>query len=72
MNSIGVSPLTSGGIALDLAAESFGFLTDSTTLVGDFAALRAQMDTDGYLYLPGFLNRDDVLAARRAIWRPRP
>ncbi len=67
MSSIGLSPLTSGGISLDLSDSCFGFLTDSSALFGDWAALREQMDKDGYLYLPGFLNRTDVASARSAI-----
>ncbi len=40
---------------------------DSHALIGDAEALRAQAARDGYLFLPGLLPRDDVLAARRAL-----
>ncbi len=60
-------PLTSGGIELDPSPERFGFLTDSTPSLADPAALQAQMAQDGYLYLPGFLDREDVRAARLAV-----
>jgi ectoine hydroxylase-related dioxygenase (phytanoyl-CoA dioxygenase family) len=57
--------LTAGQRALDLSPERFGFLESSTHLIGDPAALRARMDAEGYLFLPGALHRDEVLAARR-------
>jgi Phytanoyl-CoA dioxygenase (PhyH) len=57
--------LTSGHRELDLSPEKFGFLESSADLVGNPAALRERMDAEGYLFLPGQLNRDDVLAARR-------
>lgn len=48
-------------------SPEFGRLRDSSTLVGDTEALRQRLDEDGYLYLKGFLNRDEVLEARAAI-----
>jgi len=59
--------LTSGGIELDSSPEHFGFLRDSNDLLDAPSALRAQMDRDGYLFLPGFFNRDEVRKARLAI-----
>lgn len=61
-----VSTLFSNGVALDTAAERFGVLRSSADLADDAAALRARMQEDGYLYLPGFLDRELVLDARRA------
>jgi hypothetical protein len=52
---------------LDLAPESFGQLVSAQHLLDDPAALREQMDQEGYLYVPGLLHCDEVLAARRAI-----
>lgn len=42
-------------------------LVDSTPLLDDHAALRSRFHTDGYLYLPGLIDRSTVLAARTDI-----
>jgi hypothetical protein len=55
------------GHALDLAEGSFGQLRRSDDVGDDYPALRQRMEDDGYLYLPGFFNREDVIAARRRI-----
>jgi hypothetical protein len=59
--------LTSSGHALDTSPDSFGELRASTDLADDPAALRERMGEDGYLYLPGYLDRDRVLDARAAV-----
>jgi len=59
--------LTSGQVELDLSPEAFGFLRESNDALGDVEALRGRMESDGYLYLPGFLNRADVREARLRI-----
>jgi ectoine hydroxylase-related dioxygenase (phytanoyl-CoA dioxygenase family) len=59
--------LTSGGVELDTSETAFGWLRDSNDLLGDAAALRARMAEDGYLFLPGFFDREEVRAVRRAI-----
>lgn len=59
--------LTALGVELDLSAEHFGELRDSTGILGDAAALRERMAREGYLYLPGYLDREAVLAARRGV-----
>jgi hypothetical protein len=59
--------LVSSGVELDPA--HMGRLTDSTSLLGDTAALRERMEADGYLYLPGYLGRAGVLEARREVVR---
>lgn len=61
------SRLTACGRELDLSSESFGALESSSHLLANAAALRAKMQADGYLYLPGYLNRDDVLQARAEV-----
>jgi len=66
MNSL-LSALTSGGHALDLSPGSFGWLRSSADAAGDPAELRRRMEEDGYLYLPGFLDRGRVLAARAEL-----
>ena len=61
--------LTSNGYALDTSRDALGPLRSSSDLLDDAAALRARMLEDGYLYLPGYLDRDDVLDARRESMR---
>jgi hypothetical protein len=53
------------GEALD--ESLLGPMVDSMPLLDDVAALRERLATDGYLYLPGFHDRDAILAGRRAI-----
>jgi hypothetical protein len=67
MNLIANQQLTACGHALDMSEECFGELRESSYLVGDGEALRTRMQEDGYLYLRGFLHRDDVMEARRSI-----
>lgn len=57
--------LISGGHEID--PSTVAALRDSSGDVSDVAALRQRMDEEGYLYIPGLLNRDEVLAARREI-----
>jgi len=52
---------------IDSSHEAFGELISSSHLIGNPAGLREQMEAEGYLYLPGLLQRDEVLAARRVI-----
>jgi len=59
--------LTSVGQCLDTAPEAFGELRDSSYLCDDGESLRARMEEDGYLFLRGYFERDDVLAARREV-----
>ena len=44
-------------------------LQDSSTLLGDIIALQQTFAADGYVYLPGFFPRDEILAAREDIFR---
>ena len=69
MNSLpAVMPhLTSLHHPLDTSPEAFGELESSMDVIDDIHALRERMDEQGYLYLPGYLNRDEVLAARHEI-----
>ncbi|MBA2479405.1 MAG: hypothetical protein H0V44_01985 [Planctomycetes bacterium] len=60
--------LSSCGIELDAAAERFGGLRSSAAQASD-SELQARMEDDGYLYLPGALDRDQVLAARADLLR---
>jgi len=63
----GMPPLTSSGIAFD--ARYLAHLRDSSPIINAAAAMRQRMSEDGYLYLPGALDRDLVLAARREVTR---
>lgn len=59
--------LTSRGYRLDTSPEAFGELRDSSYLAGDGESLRVRIEEDGYLFLRGYLRREEVLAARREI-----
>ncbi|MFI5387142.1 MAG: phytanoyl-CoA dioxygenase family protein [Fimbriimonadales bacterium] len=59
--------LLAGGRVLDTSGDCFGFLRSSADLAGDPAALRARMEEDGYLYLPGFFDREEVRQVRMSL-----
>ena len=59
--------LTSCGVTLDTSDGRLRPLRRSDDAAGDPAELRRRMDADGYLYLPGYLDRDQVLAARAEV-----
>jgi ectoine hydroxylase-related dioxygenase (phytanoyl-CoA dioxygenase family) len=59
--------ITASGHALDTSPEAFGELRDSSEFAFDAPTLRERLDEDGYLFLPGLLNRDEVLDARRVV-----
>jgi phytanoyl-CoA dioxygenase PhyH len=52
------------GLRLDGSENAFGWLEPSDALIGDPAALRARLREDGYLFLPGALDREAVRAGR--------
>jgi phytanoyl-CoA dioxygenase PhyH len=54
-----------GGRRLDAAPEAFGRLRP--TAPGDPAAHRARLAEDGYLFVPGLLDREAVRAAREEL-----
>jgi len=60
-------PLTSCGVDLDTSDGRLRPLRPSDDALGDSAELRRRMDADGYLYLPGYLDRAEVLAARAVV-----
>lgn len=60
-------PLTFTGRQMKTDPAHMGLLRDSSGLRHDVAALRQRMEADGYLYLPGLLDRDVVLDARRSV-----
>jgi ectoine hydroxylase-related dioxygenase (phytanoyl-CoA dioxygenase family) len=67
MSTITIPRLTAGGIEIDTTPEKFGFLLDSSDALTNLDELHAQMERDGYLFLPGFFERESVQRARLAI-----
>jgi hypothetical protein len=59
--------LFSYGHALDMDEDKVGLLRDSSSAAGDVEELRRRFADDGYLYMRGYLERDDVLAARASL-----
>lgn len=57
--------LMSNGHAVD--PSSVDWLRDSTDALNDVSTLRQRMSQEGYLFLPGLLDKDWVLEARRSI-----
>ena len=51
----------------DLDPNAFGFLTDSSAYADDMPRLHQQMADDGYIFIRGFFEREDVLAARKVV-----
>lgn len=60
-------PLKAQNRDLDTSPEAFGFLRSSATFAGDPDALSARLAEDGYLYLPGYLAREEVTEARQIV-----
>ena len=61
--------LTYLGKRVDTSPSAFGELRSSIELLQDREALASRMAEDGYLFLPGLLKRDEVLAAREEVLR---
>ncbi len=59
--------LYSYGHALDMDETKVGLLRDSSDAADDVAELRRRFADDGYLYMKGYLDRDEVLAARASL-----
>ncbi|MEY2878038.1 MAG: hypothetical protein RLZZ15_418 [Verrucomicrobiota bacterium] len=59
--------LYSYGHPLDMADDKAGLLRDSADAADDFDELRRRFAEDGYLYMKGYLDRDEVLAARATL-----
>jgi len=62
-----LSNLTSQGLELDMSPGSLGTLRSSSDVLEDIGVLRERMAEDGYVYLPGYLNRELVLEARKSV-----
>ena len=67
MSTATLPQIYSYGHALDMGADKFGLLRDSSDASTDFEELRRRFAEDGYLYMKGYLDRDQVLDARSAI-----
>ncbi|MBS1707483.1 MAG: phytanoyl-CoA dioxygenase family protein, partial [Armatimonadetes bacterium] len=61
--------LSSCHVPLDTSPARLGELRRSDGAVGDMDELRCRAVEDGYLFVPGFFNRDDVMAARLSVLR---
>ena len=61
------SRLCARGHELDLSSGSFGYLSPSNDALGDPAELNRRLQAEGYLYLPGFFERDMIRDARRSL-----
>ncbi len=59
--------LRSCGRELETSSDALGELRSSADIAGDADVLRERMLEDGYLYLPGYLDRDLVMAARSSV-----
>jgi ectoine hydroxylase-related dioxygenase (phytanoyl-CoA dioxygenase family) len=59
--------LHSYGHALDMDDAKAGWLRESADAAGDMPELRRRLAEEGYLYLRGYLDRDEVLAARASL-----
>jgi hypothetical protein len=61
------SPLHSCQHELDTSPEAFGELRASADYLGQPAVLNQRLEEDGYLFIPGFFNRDLIQAGRAAV-----
>lgn len=61
------APLLSYQHELDLSPESFGELRSSADCLGQPGVLNQRLDEDGYLFIPGFFNRDLIRSARASV-----
>ncbi len=67
MSTATLPPIYSYGHELDTDPSLFGILRDSSDAADDFDELRARLVNDGYLYLPGYLDREEVLGVRKTL-----
>lgn len=59
--------LYSYGHELEMTDDKVGVLRDSSDAADDFEELRRRVAEDGYLYMRGYLDRDEVLRARASL-----
>lgn len=61
------APLSCNGVSVDTSPETFGSLQSASGLLGDPEAMRQRVQEEGYLYLPGLLDRDLILSIRKDV-----
>ncbi len=59
--------LYSFGHALEMDDAKIGLLRDSADAADDVEELRRRFAEDGYVYMKGYLDRDEVLGARKSL-----
>lgn len=68
MSTLATLPqLYSYGHALEMDDDKVGLLRDSSDAAEDVPELRRRFSEDGYLYMRGYLDRDEVLGVRAGI-----
>lgn len=67
MTTATLPQIYSYGHALDMDDDKFGLLRDSSDAATDFTELRRRFAANGYLYMKGYLDREQVLEARAAL-----
>ena len=60
-------PLFSYQHELDTSPEAFGELRPSADYLGQPKVLNQRLEEDGYLFIPGFFDRDLIQAARASV-----
>lgn len=66
-STVTLPQLYSYGHELEMADDKVGLLRDSKDAIDDVEELHRRFDSDGYLYIKGGLDRDEVLEARRSL-----
>ena len=69
MGGTALPQLYYNGEPLDMSPQCFGELRVSTDALDDRDELRQRMAADGYLFLPGYLDRPQVIEARLDLLR---
>lgn len=69
MASLVAAKISSCRIELDSSPHRLGELRRSDDAIGDPRELQTRFQADGYLFLPGFLEREDVVDARESVLR---
>jgi len=62
-----IPSLHASGVALETGEDKLGWLLDSSRLIDDIQSLRGRLKEEGYLFLPGYLDRDEVIDARGEV-----
>src|SRR4051812_557572 len=62
-----IPQIVSFGHELDMSEDKFGLLRDSSDAADNVEELRRRFANDGYLYMKGYLDREQVLGARASL-----